>query len=154
MKVQFTDLQPEDEVQWRSLYADYIVPYPWNDQKASILWSWLMDPNHVMEGFAARLGTEEIAGFVHFQKLPRCAYACNFGYIEDLYVDQQYRKKGIGAGLVSAVADRARKNGWKYLRWHTNTDNTVAQKLYDRIAKKMDRVMYELTLEPVGKVQT
>ncbi len=56
--------------------------------------------------------------------------------LNDLYVDQEYRKKGIGENLIKAAMDFARHDGAKFIELSTAVDNYAAQRLYEQVGFK------------------
>lgn len=67
-------------------------------------------------------------------------------YLEDLYVREEARGRGVGRALIEALADRGRKEGWLRLYWQTARDNETAQALYDKLAERTDWLRYDLDL--------
>ena len=55
------------------------------------------------------------------------------GVMNDLYVDQDFRAKGIGKALINYCLDYVLSKGAYRLQWVTATDNHVAQRLYDSL---------------------
>jgi len=51
--------------------------------------------------------------------------------MNDLYVDEATRGKGVGRALIEASAAVARERGAHHLEWSTAPDNHTAQRLYD-----------------------
>jgi GNAT superfamily N-acetyltransferase len=67
--------------------------------------------------------------------------------LNDLYVAEGQRGKGIARALIEASADVARKRGAHHLEWATQPDNKTAQRLYDKTgAERSEWVEYELRL--------
>jgi GNAT superfamily N-acetyltransferase len=67
--------------------------------------------------------------------------------MNDLFVAEQARGRGVGRALVEASAEVARGRDAAYLEWATAPDNFVAQRLYDRTgATRSEWVEYELGL--------
>jgi ribosomal protein S18 acetylase RimI-like enzyme len=56
--------------------------------------------------------------------------------LNDLYVDKEYRKQGIGEKLIAAVMTFAKENNAKLVQLSTAVDNYTAQSLYERIGFK------------------
>lgn len=64
-------------------------------------------------------------------------------HIDDLYVDENYRKQGIGKMFFVELAKIAKKRGYKRIDWHTHVNNINAQEFYKHIgAFKQDRSIY------------
>jgi GNAT superfamily N-acetyltransferase len=97
---------------------------------------------------AARHGGEpEIVGFAclywHFSSLS----AAETVLMNDLFVGEDARRRGIGRALIEASADVARERGAAHLEWATAPDNHAAQRLYDSTgADRSEWVEYELGL--------
>jgi len=53
--------------------------------------------------------------------------------LNDLYVDEVYRKQGIGEKLIKTAMDFAKANGSTFVQLETAVDNYTAQHLYENI---------------------
>ena len=53
--------------------------------------------------------------------------------LNDLYVEPNYRKQGIGEALIKAAIDFAKGDGATYVQLETAVDNYTAQSLYEGI---------------------
>jgi GNAT superfamily N-acetyltransferase len=94
----------------------------------------------------ARQG-EEIVGFAclywHFSSLS----AAETVLMNDLFVSESVRGRGVGRALIEASATVARERGAAHLEWATAPDNHTAQRLYDSTgAERSEWVEYELGL--------
>ncbi len=56
--------------------------------------------------------------------------------LNDLYVEKEYRKQGIGEKLIEAAISFARQNEAKIVQLSTAVDNYTAQSLYEQIGFK------------------
>jgi len=56
--------------------------------------------------------------------------------LNDLFVDLDYRKQGIGEALIKTVMDFAKTQGATFVRLETAVDNYTAQSLYETIGFK------------------
>ena len=69
--------------------------------------------------------------------------------LNDLYVEQEYRKMGVGELLINKVIDFAEKNEAKKIELSTGVDNKAAQSLYEKIGferQQPDEEYYTYTL--------
>jgi GNAT superfamily N-acetyltransferase len=65
--------------------------------------------------------------------------------MNDLYVSEEARGKGVGRALIEATAEIARERGVPFVEWSTAPDNHTAQRLYDSTgAERSEWVSYEL----------
>ncbi|MGN6439907.1 MAG: GNAT family N-acetyltransferase [Agriterribacter sp.] len=56
--------------------------------------------------------------------------------LNDLYVENDHRKQGIGEKLIETAMDFARQNNATFVELSTAVDNYTAQSLYERIGFK------------------
>lgn len=54
-------------------------------------------------------------------------------YVQDLYVDSAFARRGIGERLLRTVARRGREKGARYIRLSVDTANTGAVAFYERM---------------------
>lgn len=145
--MEIRDAQPADEATWQRLWRDYLTFYKVDlpDDITSHTWTRILDPSSRV---AMRLAfvDGEMAGFAihHFHDstwsmTPDC-------YLEDLYVDERFRGRGIGRALIDDLIALAKAKGWSRLYWHTDHDNATARKLYDTYAKEDGHVRYRVHL--------
>jgi GNAT superfamily N-acetyltransferase len=67
--------------------------------------------------------------------------------MNDLFVSEAARGRGVGRALIEASAAVARGRGAAHLEWSTAPDNLAAQRLYDSTgAERSEWVEYELGL--------
>ncbi|HET7122210.1 MAG TPA: GNAT family N-acetyltransferase [Solirubrobacterales bacterium] len=65
--------------------------------------------------------------------------------LNDLFVSEEARGRGIGRALIEATAEVARERGAPYVEWSTAPDNRTAQRLYDTTAaERSEWISYEL----------
>lgn len=145
-------LRPEadsDRQAWRSLYRGYAEFYrvPMTDDHLDLVWGWIHDPGHEVEALVARSEAGEIVGLAHFRPFARPLDGAGGLFLDDLFVDPAARGQAIGALLIEAVADEARRRGRTVVRWITADDNYRARTLYDRLATRTMWVTYDLVPE-------
>ncbi|MCW2988952.1 MAG: acetyltransferase [Solirubrobacterales bacterium] len=67
--------------------------------------------------------------------------------MNDLFVSEVARSRGVGRALIDASVGVARGRGAAHLEWSTAPDNLTAQRLYDSTgAERSEWVEYELGL--------
>ena len=137
-----------DRPQWRRLYDGYAAFYkvPMNDEIADRVWAWINDPAHNVEALVARTSEGRIVGLAHFRSMPRPLNGSAAGFLDDLFVDPQFRGGRVADRLLTALADIARLRGWTVIRWLTADDNYRARAVYDRHAKRTMWITYQMDL--------
>lgn len=68
-------------------------------------------------------------------------------YLQDLFVDEDVRGRGVGRALIAGVARAAVERGAFRLYWTTKEDNTRARLLYDKVATFRGFVRYDAPLD-------
>ncbi|WP_029985464.1 GNAT family N-acetyltransferase [Pedobacter jeongneungensis] len=77
--------------------------------------------------------TEQPVGFTQlYPKYSSVRLSKNW-ILNDLYVDETYRKQGIGEKLIKTAMDFAKANGSTFVQLETAVDNYTAQHLYETI---------------------
>ena len=139
--------EPADQEAWRRLYNGYAEFYrvPMTDDKAAVVWSWLMDPDHVVKGFLAK-ANGSVVGLAHIREMPRPLHGKYGGFLDDLFVAPEARGTGAVEALYDAMKQLARERGWDSVRWITAENNYRARAVYDRVATKTQWVTYEIKL--------
>lgn len=66
--------------------------------------------------------------------------------LNDLYVDAEARKQGIGEKLIDKAKELAAETGAVSISLSTAPDNSFAQKLYEKIGFKRDEQFYHYEL--------
>ena len=67
--------------------------------------------------------------------------------MNDLFVAEEARGRGVGRALIEASAEVARERGAAHLEWATAPSNVSAQRLYDSTgADRSEWIEYELEL--------
>jgi len=139
------EIHSKDKKQWEKLYKGYAVFYKveMNNQILQTVWNWLSDKNHELKGIGYEIDGK-IVGLAHYRKLLSPLKGKYIGYLDDIFVDPEYRGQKIGKKLLNKIKEISKANGWNLVRWQTDEDNFTAKKLYDKIATKTKKNVYEL----------
>jgi len=82
--------------------------------------------------FVAKIN-DEYAGFTQLFPTFTSVGMQRIWVLNDLYVHQDFRKKGVGEALIRHTFDYARKTGRARVILETGSDNIQAQALYEKI---------------------
>jgi len=87
----------------------------------------------------------EIAGFACMYWFFSSTQAVETVLMNDLFVADDRRGRGVGRALIDACVEVARERGAHHLEWATAPDNTTAQRLYDATgAERSTWLTYEI----------
>ena len=69
-------------------------------------------------------------------------------YIQSVYVAPEHRRKGIFQRLYQKVIELAKSESVSYVRLYVETDNKVAQAIYERLGmKRLPYYMYDVEID-------
>jgi len=137
-------LEEADRVQWEALFRAYIRYYAVKvpDDVIALAWQRLLAQEDGFFALVAVEGTDRLVGLAHalFHRStwsPTC-----YCYLEDLFVDIDTRRQGVGRALIEAMYREADKRGVTRTYWTTRGDNAAARRVFDRLAKPSGFVQY------------
>ena len=138
-------LNQNDFGMWSSLYKSYAEFYkvPMNNEILEKLWGWIHDDIHVVKGICFEIDSK-IVGIAHYRTMPRPIKGEYIGFLDDLFVEPDFRGKKIAQKLISHLKSLSKVNNWDGIRWITHSSNKNAKKLYDKIANNTGFELYEL----------
>lgn len=144
-----------DKPHWRRLFDGYATFYKreMNDAIAGKVWTWINDPKHAMECLIAKTPDGRVVGMAHVRAFPRPSMGATGGFLDDLFVDPEFRGQGVVDELMRALRELAAERGWAVIRWITADDNYRARSVYDRVGRKTHWVTYDMDPAP-AKTET
>lgn len=131
---------------WRGYQCFYGVSLP--ESVTETTWLRLSNPTDPVHAYGAFDG-DELAGIVHFIFHRSTWMAENTCYLQDLFVAESSRGRGVGRALIEAVYAEADRRGGGQVYWLTHHSNHASRRLYDRLAKNGGFVLYERHAEVV-----
>jgi len=87
----------------------------------------------------------QLVGIAHYL-FHTSAWSADVCYLQDLFVDETVRSRGVAQALIAQVAAAAGARGATRLYWLTHHTNTRARRLYDRVAQYHGFVRYDHAL--------
>lgn len=145
MSVMVRPIARHDKVAWRDLWRDYLAFYETSrpDSVFDTTFERLLseDPKE-FNGFVAVDGEDQPIGLVHYLFHRNCWSINDVCYLQDLYVAPAYRGRSIGRALIEAVYHAADASDASSVYWLTQTDNTEARMLYDRVGTLTPFIKY------------
>lgn len=148
MSIRVEELNTTHQKEWELLWQDYLHFYneALPDEITQATWEKMLDEQEKMYGLVAYHNNKMI-GFVNYifhRSTWAKGYYC---YLEDLFVAEDARRKGIAKALIYAVREKAKQNNCERLYWVTGESNPNAQMLYNKIAEKTEYFQYRLSLD-------
>ena len=70
------------------------------------------------------------------------------GYVDDVYVDEPARRRGLGRMLLEAAIEWTRSKGMSQVVLYTHTKNETAQRLFERYGFRATMIEMTLDLDP------
>tara|TARA_B100000614_G_C14400575_1_gene433540 strand:+ start:184 stop:615 length:432 start_codon:yes stop_codon:yes gene_type:complete len=139
------NIEIKDKEQWKKLYHGYADFYQVtiSEQILETIWDWLHDTNHDLNALVYEIDNSIVA-LAHYRRMPSPLRGKYIGFLDDLYVDPQFRGKKIGEKIIKKLNDISKERNWGLIRWITRNDNHNAKSLYDKVAKKSTWEVYEL----------
>ena len=139
------NIEINDKEQWKKLYRGYADFYQVtiSEQILETIWDWLNDTNHDLNALVYEIDNSIVA-LAHYRRMPSPLRGKYIGFLDDLYVDPQFRGKKIGEKIIKKLNDISKERNWGLIRWITRNDNHNAKSLYDKVAKKSTWEVYEL----------
>jgi GNAT superfamily N-acetyltransferase len=141
--VQIRAVESTDFDIWLPLWKGYQQFYEVDIPEPVTLQTWarLLDPAEPMYAALAIAG-EQALGMVHLIYHRSTWTTGNYCYLQDLFVADNARGRGVGRALIEHVFADARRNRATRVHWLTHESNNNAMQLYDRIANRSGFVQY------------
>ena len=135
----------DDFEKWSNLYQGYANFYnvPMNSSILDALWDLIHDENHIVNGICFELDSK-IVGIAHYRTMPRPIKGQYIGFLDDLFVEPEFRNQKIAQKLINHLKSLSKSNNWDGIRWITHSSNENAKKLYNKIANNTGFELYEL----------
>jgi GNAT superfamily N-acetyltransferase len=136
-------LRPDERAEWEPLWKGYqafykvVIP----EETSAVTWARLHDPDEPMGALGAYLDGK-LCGIVHYIFHRSCWSVGDYCYLQDLFVAEGLRNRGLGRALIVAVEERARAAGASRVHWLTHETNSDARALYDKLAERPGFIQY------------
>jgi GNAT superfamily N-acetyltransferase len=136
-------LRPHERADWEPLWRGYQVFYETDipESTTAETWARLHDPAEPMGALGAYVGGR-LCGIAHYIFHRSCWSIGNYCYLQDLFVADAARGRGLGRRLIAAVEQAARDVGASRIYWLTHETNTDARALYDKVAQRSGFIQY------------
>lgn len=150
--LQVRKIQSDDHFQWLPLWEGYNRFYGRFGRTAlpqeitQRTWQRFLDEKEPMYALVAERNGK-LLGLAHFLFHLNTTMIHPICYLQDVYTREDSRGQGIGKALILAVFDEAKARHSRRVYWQTHESNTVAMKLYDKMAERSGFLIYRKDLE-------
>jgi len=136
-------LRPDERAAWEPLWRGYLDFYKTSVPRETYdaTWARLHDPNEP-KGLLGAYVAGKLLGIVHYIYHRSCWTIGNYCYLQDLFVAEEARGRGLGRALIEAVYREARAAGASRVHWLTHETNATARALYDTLADRPGFIQY------------
>jgi GNAT superfamily N-acetyltransferase len=136
-------LAADERAAWEPLWRGYLEFYRATQTPKAMdaAWRRLHDPAEPMLGLAAYVDGRML-GIVHYLFHRSFWTIRDYCYLQDLFVAEAARGRGLGRALIEAVYERARAAGASRVYWLTQEGNATARALYDKLAERSGFIQY------------
>ena len=143
-----TILEPGDRERWTELWRAYLTFYQTelSDEIYEATWARIIDPKGSIHALGVRDDDGRLVGITHYLTHAHSWSRSDASYLQDLFVDADFRGRGYARALINGVAAAAREHGWSRLYWTTQESNATARILYDAVAKNNGFIRYDFPL--------
>lgn len=133
-----------DEPRWRELFRGYREFYELEPSDAVVdrVWTWLLDPDHEVEGLVAE-NEEGVVAIGHYRRFARPSTGTIGIWLDDLFTDPAVRGSGAARAIIARLTALAAEEGCSVVRGITAADNHRAQALYDQVGTRTHWVTYD-----------
>jgi len=146
-QIEIRPVRQEDFPTWQILWDGYNGFYGregntrLSTEITLMTWSRFFDsyePVHAL--VAQRAGS--LLGLAHFIFHRSTIHIGPLCYLQDLFTAPAARGQGVARALIEAVYERARSARASRVYWMTHETNSLAMRLYDKVAEKSGFVVY------------
>ncbi len=136
-------LRPDERAAWEPFWHGYLTFYETMvaPEVTDTAWRRMHDPSEPMFGLGAYLDGS-LSGIVHYLFHRSFWTVGDYCYLQDLFVPEAARGKGVGRALIRAVEQAAQAAGASRVHWLTKDDNHTARALYDTLADRSGFIQY------------
>lgn len=144
-------VRPDDFAQWLRLWDGYNAFYGRHGVTAlpraitELTWQRFLDPGEPVHALVVEQN-DALIGLAHYLFHRSTTMAGLTCYLQDLFVSEAARSRGVGRALIHAVYERARGAGSERVYWQTQESNRDAMALYDKVAERSGFIVYRASL--------
>lgn len=142
-KITIRSLQINDFPTWLPLWDGNNLGQR-DERVTAETWSRLVDESNKSVNGICALYKGEMAGLIHYIVHPTTGSIQDICYMQDVFVNPEFRQKGIARKLVHELSKIGRQEKWARMYWLAEADNEAVQSLYENIGVKLNFTLHVL----------
>jgi ribosomal protein S18 acetylase RimI-like enzyme len=146
-KITIRSVGEDEREAWNPLWASYLAFYKsaLTQEISDLTWQRFHDPDEQLYALGGYVDGE-LMGIAHYL-FHRSTWAPHrYCYLEDLFVAEGARGRGLGRALIEEVYARAQAANASRVYWLTHSNNAQARILYDKVADNLGFIQYRKVL--------
>ena len=108
------------------------------------LWQRLHDPASPVFSIVAVDANDCVIGIANCVIHENTTQLTPVCYLQDLFVDPERRRGGVGRQLIDWLLAKVKREGWSRLYWNTKETNYVGRILYDKYTPQSGFLKYSI----------
>jgi len=150
MSVTIRPIEPKDKQEWINLWSGpngyiefYKAQHRMTPEITEVTFSRFLDDSVPMySAVAVDDATGKVIGFANYLTHLNTWTVENALYLNDLFVAEETRLKGVGRRLIEYIYQQADALNCKKCYWSTQIENHRAQLLYTKVGRKSGFLLY------------
>lgn len=140
-------LRKGDFKHWQDQFEKYLDFYETriSEEIYRVTFERLINPKITNQNALVAQKDNKLIGIAHFIYHPHNWKVENVCYLQDLFVEKNFRGWGVGYSLITHIYSLADKHRTPTVYWLTQDFNIHARKLYDRIGTVTNFIRYNRT---------
>lgn len=133
-------------------YAGWLILWDGNNlgtrdaQVTAQTWGRLNDTQFPVHGLIAFENNQPV-GLLHYVVHPTTGSLKDVCYMQDVYVDPAYRKKGIARAMIEELSRIGKlEQKWARIYWLAEANNEAAQRLYKNLGVRLDFTLHVIPM--------
>ena len=150
MSVHIRAFEPADRDGFLAMWQAFTATAPdepGNPEVGQLNFQRVMDGGP-LRGIVALDESKRLVGFALFLCFPFTWARGDACYLQDIFVTEEARGRGAAGVMIEHLVALGRAEGWFKIFWMTQPDNHSAQRVYERVAQRMDYLRYDLNISP------
>lgn len=141
------EIAPGDYDRWRPLWDGYNEFYgrvgasALSPERVDRTWSRFFEQSEPVHALVAE-STNELLGIAHYVFHRSTIDLEDVCYLQDLFVAQAGRRRGVARALIEGVCERATRAKAARMYWHTHESNQPAINLYSQLAERSGFIVF------------